>query len=97
MLVQHSDLADVVSAVCFGRCCFSILIQQMLNWIGGVLGISGDAKSVTGSTPFFSELKSEISATRNRQQVKNGNKNWQQKTGSDKQHSNSNKHNRMIY
>jgi len=25
----------------------------MLNWIGGVLGISGDAKSVTGSTPFI--------------------------------------------
>jgi len=31
-----------------------------LNWIGGVLGISGDAKSVTGSTPFFSELNSEV-------------------------------------
>jgi len=54
-----------------------------LNWIGGVLGISGDAKSVTGSTPFIfrdKEIKSEMSAKNWLQEQvisKNSNRKWQ--------------------
>jgi len=53
-----------------------MLFQQMLNWIGGVLGISERCEKRYGVDPiFFRDKKRNVS------KLKLATKNWQQKIG----------------